>query len=77
MTQAGRTTFSDEPISEPGSDVAGRGPFIEKVSDALSAAAQDKHSTVFSLVGPGRSGKSSVLALLKDGTAEGLVDSVF
>ncbi len=66
MTEAGRTTFSDEPISEPGSDVLGRGPFVRKVLDALNAAAQGKNSTVFSLVGPWGSGKSSVLSLLKD-----------
>ena len=71
MTQAGRTNFSDKPIREPGSDVLGRGPFVEKVSDALNAAADGKDSTVFSLVGPWGSGKSSVLALLKDSLTQG------
>jgi hypothetical protein len=65
MTETQRTTFSDEPIGEPGNDVLGRGPFVKSLAEALDGAAAGKASTVFSLVGPWGSGKSSVLALLR------------
>lgn len=66
MTEAAQRIFSDDPIGAPEDDLLGRGSFIGQLADALDAAASGRNSTVFSLVGPWGSGKSSILSLLKE-----------
>jgi Cdc6-like AAA superfamily ATPase/nitrogen fixation-related uncharacterized protein len=56
--------FSDDPIKLGNLDELGRGPFVEQMTTVLSSASQAGSSSVFGLVGPWGSGKSSVLNLL-------------
>lgn len=66
-------TFSDDPIDRSDSDELGRGPFVEQLANVLTSAARGRSSSVFGLVGPWGSGKSSVLKLLSMKLGEGQV----
>lgn len=57
-------TVSDDPIELEDADRLGRAPFVEQLAAILSAASRTGISSVFGLVGPWGSGKSSVLQLL-------------
>ncbi len=57
-------TFADADISELGQDRLSRGNFCREVSRLIDSVPIGAHSTVFGLVGPWGSGKTSVLNLV-------------
>jgi type II secretory pathway predicted ATPase ExeA len=58
--------FTDDPITSTADDYLARGPFVAQLVAGIVAAARQESSTVFGLVGPWGSGKTSVLKLLEE-----------
>ena len=58
---SGGRAFVDEPVGDVGSDRLGRSPYAEQLANVVREVGRQDASTVFALVGPWGSGKSSVL----------------
>lgn len=65
-----RAHWTDEPLDVAASDPFGRGSFVNTVVSRIQLAQAADPSTVFGLVGAWGSGKSSILARVREGLAE-------
>lgn len=61
---SGNRGFFDDPIEIAQADRLGRAPFVQQLATVLTTASRAGSSSVYGLVGPWGSGKSSVLKLL-------------
>ncbi|MEU8076778.1 P-loop NTPase fold protein [Catellatospora citrea] len=57
----------DDPIDEPSEDLFGRGPFVARAVALLNQIGSRSSSTVFGLVGPWGSGKTSTIRMIVAG----------
>lgn len=69
--------WSDDPIEIPKQDSLGRESFVKMVSDRLNDCPPGQRSTVFGLVGPWGSGKSSVINLILNELTDNWSVSIF
>lgn len=65
MAVAREQVWSDEPIESVSEDALQRAHFAAVISDRISAVVQGQDSTVFGVVGPWGSGKTSILNLVR------------
>jgi ABC-type transport system involved in cytochrome bd biosynthesis fused ATPase/permease subunit len=58
------TPWSDDPIDSETQDILDRGRFVTMVAERIDACLLGQESTVFGLLGPWGSGKSSLINLI-------------